>query len=251
MLQYRIASLTPAELKIATDPKAVRRDNQNGTKVASLNPELQFRRLFAAASTASRTLDSFSRSRLMQKRNPEHGIVGAPHAGLSSRESEQAHLEPVRFRERGVCSAHHTKQEAGLLSITLNGDEDQPELGKWLRVRMSADRQSAEWREADAALAQIQDPIRKRLPKERHQARMHALYVDPKSESEWKRPLVTASPSYAENFLLAAVGDYAGRYYDRYISSPESIPQLQFRDPELCAALQESCVRQVQQIGHG
>jgi AbiV family abortive infection protein len=151
--------------------------------------------------------------------------------------------EKITLRElRDCCSdrdAHHAKQEAGLLSITLNGDEDQPELGRWLRVRMSADRQSAEWREADAALAQIQDRIRKRLPKERHQARMDALYVDPKSESEWKRPLVTASPSYAENFLLAAVNDYAGRYYDRYISSPESIPQLQYRDPELCAALQK------------
>ena len=140
---------------------------------------------------------------------------------------------------RPSCSAHPTKQEAGLLSLTLNGDEDQPELGKWLRVRMSADRQSAEWQKADAALAEIQDRIRKRLPKERHQARMDALYVDPKSESEWKRPLVTASASYAENFLLAAVNDYAGRYHDRYISSRESIPQLQYRDPELCAALQE------------
>src|SRR5260370_1324916 len=144
---------------------------------------------------------------------------------------------------RTSCSAHHTKQEAGLLSLTLNGDEDQPELGKWLRVRMSADRQSAEWQEADAALAEVQDRIRKRLPKDRHQARKDAIYVDPKSESEWKRPLVTASPSYAENFLLTAGHDYAGRYYDPYISSPESIPQLQYRDPELCAPLQEGCDR--------
>jgi AbiV family abortive infection protein len=100
--------------------------------------------------------------------------------------------EKITLRElRNCCSdrsAHYTKQEAGMLSITLNGDEDQPELGKWLRIRMSADRQSAEWQEADAALAQIQDRIRKRLPNERHQARMDALYVDPKSESDWKRP---------------------------------------------------------------
>jgi AbiV family abortive infection protein len=151
--------------------------------------------------------------------------------------------EKITLQElRKCCSdrgAHHTKQEAGMLSITLNGDEDQPELEKWLRIRMSVDRQSVEWQEADAALAQIQGRIRKRMPKERHEARIDALYVDLKTGSDWERPLVTVSPLYAKNFLLAAVNDYAGRYADRYISSPESIPQLQHRDPELCAALQE------------
>jgi AbiV family abortive infection protein len=151
-------------------------------------------------------------------------------------DSEEITLPEIRK----CCSdqgAHHTKQEAGMLSITLNGDEDQPELGKWLRIRMTADPQSAERQEVDAALARIQDQIRKRLPKERHQARIDALYVDPKSETEWKRPLVTISASYATNFLLAAVNDYAGRYHDRYISSSESVVQLQHRDPELYNAL--------------
>lgn len=151
--------------------------------------------------------------------------------------------EKITLHEVRKCwsdqGAHHTKQKAGMLSITLNGDEDQPELGKWLRIRMTADPQSAERQEADAALARIQDQIRKRLPEERHQARIDALYVDPKSETEWKRPLVTISPLYAANFLLAAVNDYTGRYHDRYISSSESIAQLQHRDPELYNALKE------------
>jgi len=50
-------------------------------KDPSLNPELQLRRLFAAASTASRTLDSFSRSRSTQKRNPGRGNAGASQIG--------------------------------------------------------------------------------------------------------------------------------------------------------------------------
>jgi AbiV family abortive infection protein len=41
--------------------------------------------------------------------------------------------------------AHQTKQEAGMLSIVLTGDDD-PEFGKWLRIRMEANPQSAEWK---------------------------------------------------------------------------------------------------------
>ena len=61
--------------------KPTRSDNQTGTKVASLNPELQFRCLIAAASTASRALDSLNRSRVMQKRNPGRGNAGVSQIG--------------------------------------------------------------------------------------------------------------------------------------------------------------------------
>jgi AbiV family abortive infection protein len=140
-----------------------------------------------------------------------------------------------RFRDQ---HAHNTKQEAGTLSIDLTGDDD-PEFGKWLRVRMENDPQNPEWQAASAALARIQARKRKRLPRERHQARMDALYVDLKSESEWKRPIVSTSRSYATTLLLAAVEYYARRYHDHYISSVEPISQLQYRDPELYGALKE------------
>jgi AbiV family abortive infection protein len=145
------------------------------------------------------------------------------------------HAIEKRFRDPG---AHSMKQEAGMLSITLTGDDD-PEFGKWLRVRMEGDPQRPEWQAASKAIARIQACKRKRLPRERHQARMDALYVDLKSESEWKRPLVSISRSYARNFLAEAVEYYARRYHDRYISSVEPISQLQHGDPELYDALKE------------
>jgi AbiV family abortive infection protein len=140
-----------------------------------------------------------------------------------------------RFRDQ---RAHITKQEAGMLSIDLTDDDD-PEFGKLLRVTMESDRQSPEWQAASAALARIQARKRKRLPTERHQARTDALYVDLKSESEWKRPVVSTSRSYATTLLRAVVENYARRYHDRYISSMEPISQLQHRDPKLYDALYE------------
>ena len=88
MLQYRIANLYAVKLKIATDPKA-RSTRRNGTKVASLNAELQFRCLIAAASTTSRTLDSLSRSSWIQKRNPGRGNAGASQIGDLSGEGHR------------------------------------------------------------------------------------------------------------------------------------------------------------------
>ena len=82
-----------------------------------------------------------------------------------------------------LCSdrhAHNRKQEMGMLSIVLTGEDD-PEFGKWLRVKMEAEPRSAEWQAAETALARIQEKKKNDLPKERHQARMYALYVDPES----------------------------------------------------------------------
>jgi AbiV family abortive infection protein len=133
------------------------------------------------------------------------------------------------------CSDHNTKQKAGMLSITLTGD-DYPEFGKWLRIKLENHPQSAEWQRAEAELARLLEAKKKRLPGERHKVRMSSLYVDPISEREWKRPVNTRQ-SFAEACLLQTATDYAGRYYDRYITSVHSIAQLQHRDPDLYDAL--------------
>lgn len=147
-------------------------------------------------------------------------------------------LEEMKKR----CSdphAHNRKQQAGMLSIVLTGEDD-PEFGKWLRIKMEADRQSPEWQRAETALARIHEDKRNSLPKKRHEARKYALYVDPESESEWRRPGETISPSYAKTFLLAAVNDYATRYHHRYLTSDGSDGSaLQHREPDLYRALSE------------
>jgi AbiV family abortive infection protein len=148
---------------------------------------------------------------------------------------ENITLEEVRKR----CSnqrAHQTKQEAGMLSIVLTGDDD-PEFGKWLRIKMGATRQRPSGRRRTQRLHEYKIIKNKRLPKERHQARLCALYVDPKFESEWRRPIVYTSPADAVLLLRSSVNDYAGRYHNRYITSRES--GLQHHEPDLYHALKE------------
>jgi AbiV family abortive infection protein len=54
------------------------------------------------------------------------------------------------------CDDHVTKQQAGMLSTVFTADRDSG-LGKLLRVRMESHPQSAEWKEADAALTRISE----------------------------------------------------------------------------------------------
>jgi hypothetical protein len=68
---------------------------------------------------------------------------------------------------------------------------------------------------------------------------MCALYVDPKSESEWSRPMVYTSPSDAVSLLRAAVNDYAVRYHNRYITHGEGDSALEHHEPDLYHALKE------------
>jgi hypothetical protein len=57
-----------------------------------------------------------------------------------------------------------------------------------------------------------------RTPDDRHSQRMRALYVEPKSCTDWNRP-ADLSATDAHNFLRDAVNDYAGRYHQAYIVS--------------------------------
>ena len=95
--------------------------------------------------------------------------------------------------------------------------------------------QSPEWKEAEAKLNQIDEAKKKRTPSERHEKRMAALYVEPKSDTEWNRPTAT-SASTAYDFLVDATNDYAGRC-DRYITMADAI--LKEDDPELYYALKQ------------
>jgi AbiV family abortive infection protein len=101
-----------------------------------------------------------------------------------------------------ACSDHVTKQRAGMLSITMTADRDSG-LGKLLS-------QSPSDPEARANLERIDEIKTKRVPDERHEKRMAALYVEPISETQWNRPAYT-SASNAYEFLRDACNDYQGR----------------------------------------
>jgi AbiV family abortive infection protein len=132
------------------------------------------------------------------------------------------------------CDDHVTKQKAGMLSLVFTADRDSG-LGKLLRARMENHPQTAEWKEADAALKQIQEAKKKRIPSDRHRSRTSALYVEPISEYRWNRPGDT-SAELAREFLQDAANDYAGRYQQGYITGDD--PILKHIDAELYSALE-------------
>lgn len=133
-----------------------------------------------------------------------------------------------------ACDDHVTKQQAGMLSLTMRTD-NQSGLGKILQARMKNPPQSGEWKKANAQLKQIDDIKTKRTPSDRHDKRVKALYVEPISQTEWNRPSVTTATT-AYEFLVDAVNEYRVRQ-DRCVSSADSI--LKIDDPELYNALQQ------------
>jgi hypothetical protein len=65
---------------------------------------------------------------------------------------------------------------------------------------------------------------------------MAALYVEPKSSSEWNRPAdISAKTAY--DFLRDSVNDYSGRYSQAYITSDQ--PILKDVDADLYSALEQ------------
>jgi hypothetical protein len=66
-------------------------------------------------------------------------------------------------------------------------------LGRLLRSRMEASPGSNEWKETDDKLAKIDLRKKRRIPDNRHEQRMSALYVDPVSIGLWNRPSLAIS----------------------------------------------------------
>jgi AbiV family abortive infection protein len=135
---------------------------------------------------------------------------------------------------RNACDNHVEKQRAGMLSLTLMTDRATV-LGKLLTARMTNTPQSQEWKDADAALKHIDHQKAKRTPDDRHSKRITALYVEPKSSTEWNRP-ADISPEMARRFLQDAVNDYGLRSHQGYVT-PDQI--LKHIDPELYDALEQ------------
>jgi AbiV family abortive infection protein len=132
-----------------------------------------------------------------------------------------------------TCEDHVAKQRAGMLSMTMTAERGTV-LGNILNHRMTNHPQSKKFKKADAALKQIDERKAKRTPDDRHSKRMRALYVEPKSSTDWNRP-ADVSATHAHNFLRDAANDYSGRYHQGYIAPSASV--LRDIDQDLYDAL--------------
>jgi AbiV family abortive infection protein len=86
-----------------------------------------------------------------------------------------------------ACDNHVSKQQAGMLSTSLTGDNTSG-VGKLIQTSITAPPQSEEWKEARVALEEADKAKTKRTPDVRHRQRMKSLYVEPVSNTSWNRP---------------------------------------------------------------
>jgi AbiV family abortive infection protein len=131
------------------------------------------------------------------------------------------------------CGDHVRKQEAGVMSTVMRAHRDSG-LGKLLQTRMSAKPGSKEWKEARKQIEELNRRKKKRVPGDRHEQRMSALYVDAVSLDRWNRPTKEIPPTLAFERLQDAANDYSGQY-DRY-TDPHA---YKTDDPKLYSALEE------------
>jgi AbiV family abortive infection protein len=119
--------------------------------------------------------------------------------------------EPLTIEQiRDACDDHVEKQGQGISSATISADQD-TELGKLLRAKMN-DPASREYQEADETLAQIDKVMHKRTPSDRDTLSTAALYLEPISETEWRRPAAHVSKGAARSLLVDAINDYSRAY---------------------------------------
>jgi AbiV family abortive infection protein len=85
------------------------------------------------------------------------------------------------------CGDHVARQKAGMMSVVLRANNDTG-LGKLMRAAMTSQPGTPEWDEAEKKIKEIQTQLAKRVPGDRHDQRMTALYVDPLSSTDWNRP---------------------------------------------------------------
>ena len=108
-------------------------------------------------------------------------------------------------------------------------------LGKLHQTYSSAKPGSKEWKAAKEQLEKLDRQKKKRVPSDRHEQRMSALYVDAvASPDRWNRPVKEISQISAFECLVDAGNDY-GAPYRRYTTPEAYKPD----DTELYTALEE------------
>jgi AbiV family abortive infection protein len=142
------------------------------------------------------------------------------------------------------CGQHEQKQKADMLSITMTADRESG-LGKLLSARFEAPPQSEQRKELDDQLERIDRDLTKRVPGERHNRRMSALYVDALPDGRWNRPATAISQTVAYDVVTTARNDYSVQH-SRY-TDPASF----CNDDELAAALEQRHDRPVLAVPAG
>ena len=107
-------------------------------------------------------------------------------------------------------------------------------LGKLHQTYSSAKPGSKERKAASEQLERLDHQKKKRIPTNRHEQRMSALYVDAVSPDGWNRPVKEISQISAFECLVDAGNDY-GAPYRRYTTPEAYKPD----DTELYTALEE------------
>jgi AbiV family abortive infection protein len=127
------------------------------------------------------------------------------------------------------CFGHHeAKQKAGMGSVVMREDGE-----GLIRAVIDAKPGTDEWKAAYENITKKTEEVAARLPRERHDDRLTALYVDPLSATEWSRPVGKFTREYARNFLTDAVNDYSLRQSQGYTH----LEFVKSNDPELAEAL--------------
>ncbi len=144
---------------------------------------------------------------------------------------KQTVKERKRVTLKGVkskCDDHITKQKWAQLSMTLRLS------GQERAAQQLA--KAANPEERTRIIAELRDIMQqkaKRLPQDRHEQRISALYVEPnESGTGWNRPRERTRDA-AREFIEDAIGDYATEH-DRYVGGM----MIQYDDSELFQALQ-------------
>jgi AbiV family abortive infection protein len=131
------------------------------------------------------------------------------------------------------CGDHVRKQEAGGMSVVTRADIGTG-VAKLHETLMTATPGSEEWKSARKEIEELDRRKKKRVPGERHEQRMSALYVDAVSPDQWNRPTNKISPTLAFERLQDAANDYSMQY-DRYTNPQNFKPD----DPKLYTALEK------------
>jgi AbiV family abortive infection protein len=122
---------------------------------------------------------------------------------------------------------HEETQRKAQISQTLRGGT---EAAKLLRALSDPAEHQSAWQK----LEQLTEQQRKRIPTDRHKARMRALYVDLNDfGSGWRRPSEVTDDARAH--LNDVANDYALLWF-RYQHQPETLGHI---EPKLAAALKQ------------
>lgn len=109
----------------------------------------------------------------------------------------------------------HVEQQQAEMESSAERAEQRSEVGELLRAKMKHPTASHEYQDAEVALAQLDKVEQNDTASDRSALRPPPLYLQPISETEWRRPTAHVSKEAVRKALADAINDYSGAY-DRF-----------------------------------